>query len=278
MIDLTAIILTYNEERNISECIKSLKSISKRIIVVDSFSTDKTVEIAKKMGAEIVFKEYVNISDKLNFGLTETNIETKWIIRLDADERITADGAKEIIKLCNDNDLTDINGIILRFEVKFMGKRMRYGGIYPFKKLALFKKKYYALEMREQDEHIYLKTGRTVTMKNDLLHENFQSVHEWVNKHNNYASGEVKDYINRLKSGKSLHLNSTSRFKRFMKYKVYYKLPLGFRPFLYFIYRYFFKLGFLDGKVGFIYAFLQAYWYRFLVDVKIYESKMEVIK
>ena len=138
MIDLTTIILPYNEELNITDCINSIKSISSRIIVVDSYSTDRTVEIAKKMGAEIFYKEYISISDKLQYAFKNTNIKTKWVLRLDADERLTENSAKEVNNLCLKHHETNINGIVLRFEVNFLGRKLKHGGIYPFRKMVLF--------------------------------------------------------------------------------------------------------------------------------------------
>ena len=276
MTDLTAIILTKNEELNIANCILSIKDLAKRILVIDSFSTDKTVEIAESLGVEVHQHEFVNYSKQFLYGLNSFDIDTTWVLRIDADERLTDASRTEIEQLCEEHMKTDVNGIILRFEVTFLGKKLRHGGIYPFRKLLVFKYGIGTIEDRNMDEHIVLSQGRTVEVKYDSEHHDYKDLTYWTNKHNWYASREVLDYIQNTKthqeSGKEL--NAKAGIKRFIKFHFYYKLPMGMRAHLYYIYRYYFKLGFLDGKEGKIYAFLQAYWYRYLVDAKIYEYEL----
>lgn len=271
MADLTIIIMTYNEEKNIANCIRPVLTIAKRIIVVDSFSTDKTQEIAKKMGAEVIEKECISLSDKFFYALNSQNITTKWVMRLDADEYMTSDSANELNMVCNQNEDTDVNGVVLRFENHFLGKAMRHGGAYPFLKMVCFKPGKAEIEKRQQDEHIYVTEGKTVTLKHDTIHYDYKGLTKYINKHNWYSSREVLDYIeSKEKSQMNEKLEPRARFKRKIKYGVYYKLPIGMRSWLYYVYRYYIRMGFLDGKEGEIYAFLQAYWYRFLVDSKIY--------
>lgn len=278
MADLTTIILTYNEELNIAECIKSVESISKRIIVIDSFSTDSTVEISQKLGAEIYQHEFINQAKQFQYALNETNVKTKWVMRLDADERLTNETSAEIEEICCANINTDINGIIIRFEVNFLGKKLKHGGIYPFRKLAIFKYGLGEIEDRNMDEHVILTSGRSVELKNDSIHKDYKNLYSWIEKHNKYSTREVLDYYETKKQNSKLtQLNKKARIKRFIKFKLYYKLPLGIRSYLYYAFRYYIKLGFLDGKEGKIFAFLQAYWYRFLVDAKIYENELRKV-
>lgn len=275
MADLTTIILTFNEEKNIRECIQSVKGISKRIIVVDSFSTDKTVEIARKLGAEIISHEFVNQAQQFIYGTEVADIKTKWILRLDADERLTRLSANEIQNICNKNEDTEINGIIVRFAVNFMGKNLKHGGIYPFRKLIVYKRGKGRMEHRNMDEHIVLLKGKAVELKHDSIHKDYKDLTAWINKHNKYSSREVLDYFNSTNVNTyNEKLNGKAKLKRFIKFHLYYKLPIGTRAHLYYLYRYYFKLGFLDGKEGKIFAFLQAYWYRYLVDAKIYEADL----
>lgn len=276
MLDLTAIILTYNEEKNIEHCINSIKGIAKRIVVIDSFSTDKTVELAEQLGAEVFQHEFVNQAKQYIYGVEVADIKTKWIFRIDADERLTVESAKEIEQICNKNENTDVNGIVVRFKVNFMGKELRHGGIYPFRKLLIYKNGKAYMEDRNMDEHIVLAEGRSVELKKDSLHCDYKDLSAWIDKHNKYASREVEDYYKSLKCKEnSVKLNKSAKIKRFIKFGVYYKLPMGMRAYLYYIYRYYFKLGFLDGKEGKIFAFMQAYWYRYLIDAKIYEKEKE---
>ena len=279
MADLTTIILTYNEEKNIANAINSVKEISKRIVVVDSYSNDKTVEIAKSLGADIYQNKWVNYATQYKYAIDNSNIQTKWILRLDADERLTINSANELNQLCNENENTNINGIVIRLEVQFLGKNLKHGGIYPLKVLRVYKRNKGYIENRSMDEHIVLKEGKIIEMKNDSLHHDYKDLSTWIDKHNKYSSREVEDYFSSFKEKDNIRaLNKTARLKRFIKFNIYYKLPMGTRAHFYYIYRYYFKLGFLDGKEGKIFAFMQAYWYRFLVDAKIYEIQIKCKK
>lgn len=276
MLDLTAIILTYNEEKNISYCIESIKNVAKRIVVVDSFSTDNTITIAKAMGAEVFQHEWINYAKQYMYGEKAADIKTKWVLRLDADERLTEESAKELEQICLANDNTDVNGIIVRFKVNFMGRDLKHGGIYPLRTLRVYKRDKAYIEDRSMDEHLVLTEGRSVEMKNDCIHCDYKNIGVWIDKHNKYSAREVEDYFKSLRNeDNGVNLNRSARVKRFVKFNIYYKLPMGMRAYLYYVYRYYFKFGFLDGKEGKIFAFMQAYWYRFLVDAKIYEKTKE---
>lgn len=287
MKDLTVLILTKNEENNIKKCITSFNCVAKRFVVVDSFSDDKTRETCLKLKEELkkqditldfyehTFKTY---SDQLNWGLDNTNIVTKWTMRMDADEELTKELADEIeFKLDNISD-ENINGIILKRRMYFMGRWIKHGGRYPEYCLRIFKTGIGKCEMRRMDEHIILSSGKITTFKNDFIDKNTKDLAWWTNKHNWYSNREVLDYQERMDSSVQTNINEyvtskEAQKKRNLKNNKYYKFPKFFRAKLYFIYRYYIKLGFLDGKEGKIYHFLQAYWYRFLVDAKIYECE-----
>ena len=281
MADITAIILTKNEEVNIRKCIESIRPIVKRIIVVDSGSDDATVSIAKQLGAEVLVNELRPFlyAKQFLYGMEHGNITTKWVFRIDADEELTKESADEIEILCNENEKTDVNGIVVRFEVNFMGRAIRHGGVYPLRKLLLFKYGKGNIEDRCMDEHCVLFEGRSVEVTHDSLHHDDKGLSAWIDKHNNYSTREMQDYFNSVESalatglGKEHSLDAKAKFKRFLRWKIYYKLPAGFRAWAYYFYRYYLRLGFLDGREGKIFCFMQAYWYRFLVDAKIYESE-----
>lgn len=276
MIDLTVVILTKNEEVNLESCIKSLKDIAKRIVVVDSYSEDKTLEIAKKYGADIYQHKFENYGKQFQWALDNTDINTQWIFRFDADERLTEKSRKELVQLCEENKNTDINGIIFTLEVSFLGKKLKHGGTYPFKKLCIFKKDLAYMEERAMDEQIILKSGRCIEMKNISEHNDFKDLSYWIDKHNSYATRAAQDYFDHIENGDDYsNLDFSCKIRRMVKYKIYYKLSTRFRCWSYFMYRYWFKRGFLDGKEGFLYAFLQAYWYRILIDAKIHENKIK---
>ncbi len=266
MADITAIILTRNEEDYIEDCIRSIRHIVKRIVVVDSFSEDRTVEIASSMGAEVHQHEFVNHAKQYMYAVELAQVQTTWILRIDADERLTEESADELEQLCSENEHTDVNGIVLRFYNLFLGKPMRHGGMYPWRKLSVYKTGKGSIEDRNMDEHIILDSGITVQAKKDSVHLAFRGLTFFTNKCNWYSTREAMDYF------ECRDVRNAS-LKTRLKMNVYYKLPLGFRSWAYYVYRYYFRLGFLDGKEGKIFAFLHAYWYRFLVDAKIYEHE-----
>lgn len=268
MADLTAIILTRNEEEYIAECIESIKPVTKRIVVVDSFSDDKTVSIAQEVGAEVHQHEFYNYAKQYMYAVEVADVKTTWILRIDADERLTEESAAELEKLCNENENTDVSGIVLRFYNMFLGKPMMHGGMYPWRKLSVYKAGIGNIEDRNMDEHIILKSGTTIEAKKDSKHLAFRGLTFFTNKHNWYSTREAMDYFEQKNVS-----TENADFKTRLKMNVYYKLPLGFRSWLYYAYRYYIRLGFLDGKEGQIFAFLHAYWYRFLVDAKIYEHE-----
>lgn len=268
--DITAIILTKNEEVNIVDCINSITTAVKRIVVVDSFSTDQTVELAKKNGAEVYQHRFETYAKQYKYAVEKARINTTWTLRIDADERLTIESASELEQLCNKNMTTDVSGIVLRFKKNFLGKDLYHGGVYPWKKMNCYKTSYGTIENRLMDEHIILSKGSIVEMKTDCLHFDFKNLEYFINKHNWYSSRETVDFFeNEKKRG----CRNEMDLKSWIKMNFYYKLPIGIRAHLYYIYRYYFRLAFLDGKEGKIYAFLQAYWYRYLVDAKIYECK-----
>ena len=269
MADITAIILTKNEEINIADCIDSIRNIVCRIIVIDSYSTDNTVKIASEMGAEVIQHTFQTHAKQYKYAVSHSNIMTRWILRIDADERLTKESAHELEELCKQNMESDVTGIIVRFKKNFLGKDLYHGGVYPWKKLICYKTGKGDIEDRAMDEHIVVFEGRVTELKNDSLHFDFKSLEAWTEKHNWYSSKEAADYFSIEKRADEKH-----SLKTIIKNKLYYKLPIGTRAHIYFIYRYYLKMGFLDGKEGKIYAFLQAYWSRYLVDAKIYETKM----
>lgn len=269
--DITAIILTRNEEINIGDCINSINSVVKKIVVIDSFSDDSTVDIARSLGAEVYQHPFENYAHQYMYGVKVANANTLWTLRIDADERLTKESANELLEICEKNTYTNVNGIVFRFRKNFLGKDLYHGGVYPWKKLCCYKTEIGHIEDRSMDEHIILDYGDIVQMKNDCLHFDFKNLEYFIDKHNWYSSRETVDYFQNLQ--KLEEDNQKLDKKTRLKMNVYYKLPIGTRAHFYYLYRYYIKMGFLDGKEGKIYAFLQAYWYRYLVDAKIYECE-----
>lgn len=267
MIDCTGIILTFNEEANIEKCIHSIDDFCSRIIVVDSFSTDATVQIAKQLGCEVIQHEFINQAQQFDYAIHASNISTIWILRLDADERLSKPAKEEIINAISE---PGVSGIIVPFEVTFLGRKLKHGGVYPFRKLIFYKSGVGYVEQKNMDEHIVLKSGKAKTIKSISFHEDYKDFKSWLSKHVNYVFREVDDAIEILENKDNLKSNRKRRF--------YYKLPSFFRAKCYFIYRYYFRLGFLDGKPGRYFALLQAYFYRVAIDAALYERKIQARK
>lgn len=277
MNNITAIILTKNEEVNISRCINSIKGLADRICVVDSGSTDNTIQIAESLGAEIFHHEpFEHYAAQFNWALDNVGVKTTWVYRIDADEVVTPELGAEIIDMCQKHLDDDVNGMVMKFKIAFMGRFLKHGGMYPFYNLTIFKYGKGRYENRAMGEHVILFDGRTIDLKNDCLHYDFKSLDAWINKHNWYATREVNDYIAVRTVGQvdSSELYHEAQKASKLRDKLYYRLPKFLRAKLYFIYRFYFKLGFLDGKAGYVHAFLQAYWFRFLVDAKIMENEI----
>lgn len=277
MTDITAIILTKNEEVNIARCIKSLNGVVDRICVVDSGSTDRTLEIAKKFGAEIFHHEPFNhYASQFNWALDNVGVKTTWVYRIDADEMVTPELGAEIVDACEKHHDDDINGFVMKFLIVFMGTYLRHGGMYPFYNLTIFKFGKGRYENRAMGEHVILNEGKTIELSNNCIHYDFKSLDAWIIKHNWYATREVSDYYSTRSIGQTNpdNLYNEARKSSKLRDKIYYKMPKFLRAKLYFWYRYYLKLGFLDGKAGYVHAFLQAYWFRFLVDAKILEREI----
>jgi uncharacterized protein (DUF362 family) len=276
-VPLSVIILTYNEEQNIRNCLESVKDLSDQIFIVDSYSTDKTLEIAREYTNNIYQNPFIDQARQFNWALDNLPIKTEWIMRLDADERLTPELHNEIVRKIPDMPEV-VTGLYMKRQVYFMGRWMKHGGYYPIWLLRIFRKGKAICEQKNMDEHIVVLEGKTENLANDIIDENHKGLSFWVDKHNKFASREMMEI---MKSGKEEKgqtikpnlLGHAVQRKRWLKKNLYLKLPLLLRSFFYYIYRYFFKLGFLDGKEGLIFHFLQGFWYRFLVDAKIYEMK-----
>ncbi len=281
-LSISVIILTHNEELHIKRCILSAKKYAENIHIIDSYSSDETVTIAKSLNVDVLQNKFENYSKQFNWALENIKSNSDWILRLDADEYLEEDlvlEMKEKLPKLNEN----INGINFKRKHIFMNKWIRYGGRYPLTLLRLWKRKYGKIEDRWMDEHIILQKGEIVTFRNNFCDHNLKNLNFFINKHNWYASREALDIIlvELKKENKRNELleNKTSfnaLFKRIIKEKIYNRLPIGIRSLVYFLYRYIFLLGFLDGREGLIYHFLQGFWYRFLVDCKVYEYRNEI--
>ena len=280
MLDLSVIILTYNEELHIRRCLENVLPFAKKVFVVDCFSTDKTKEIALRLGAEVVEHAWPgNQAEQFNWALDNLPISTEWVLRLDADEYLLPELVEELREKLPTLP-EDVTGIIFNRRHIFMGKWMRRG-IYPVKLLRVFRHGKGMCEQRLMDEHIQLTEGRAVEFEHDFCDHNLNNLSWFCHKHVNYAIREAVDLLDieldltgAAESDNGKEISPQALAKRMKKHQ-YARQPLFWRSFAYFCYRYFLKGACLDGKVGFIWTFLQGWWYRTLVDAKVFEIKRQ---
>ncbi len=272
---LTAIILTFNEGKHLPRCLDSVAQVADRVVVADSYSTDNTVELAEARGAKVIQNEWVNHAVQFNWALAQLPDDTEWVMRIDADEYLTPQLIDEIragLPKLNDS----VDGVYVNRRMTFLQQPIRHGGVFPIQVLRLFRYGRGRCENRWMDEHIIV-SGGTVVFEGELIDDNLNSLTWWTDKHNRYASREAVDLLNleyrfmEMESVGDQKGRSQAGTKRWIKENIYRHLPLGFRAFAYFFYRYFLRLGFLDGKIGAAFHFLQGFWYRYLVDIKVAE-------
>ena len=278
MIDATAIIMTKNEEQNIIDCLQSMNNFARRCVVIDCGSTDDTVKLAKENGADVYFHEFEYYAKQFNWGIDNCDIDTEWIIRLDADERFPQELCNEIETIIKENKENDVNGITIEADFFFLGRCMKHG-MRKKRKMMMFKRSVGRIEDRRRDAHSVISEGISISTKNRFLHYDFKNLDTYVKRYNWYATREMQDYVD-YTHGSSAEINTDKAIQRQRKKKFgfYYKMPKYFRAWAWFIYNYIFRLGFLDGKEGLVFYFLECYWYRLLVDAKIFEYEKCGIK
>jgi glycosyltransferase involved in cell wall biosynthesis len=278
---LAVIILTHNEERHISRALVSVAGIASEVFVVDSFSSDRTAELARAQGATVLQNKFINYAKQFQWALDNAPVTALWIMRLDADEVIEADLAARIR-----NELPrlpdEVAGINLKRKHIFLGRWIRHGGRYPLVLLRIWRRGHGRIEDRWMDEHMILWGGRTVTFEGGFADHNLNDLTFFTDKHNKYATREAIDVINerrRLFHRDDLATEEGSRqaaIKRRIKEKLYNRVPYQISAPAYFLFRLIFQLGFLDGKEGLVYHGLQGLWYRFLVGAKVEELKAAI--
>lgn len=273
---LTVLVLTFNEELHLARCLQSVMPLTSDIVVVDCFSQDQTIAIARQNGAKVLERAWENNhSTQVNWALTQLPTDTEWVMRVDADEYLTPELVAQIKELLPTLAL-DVEGVTCIRQMVFQGKLIEHGGVGANRVMRIFRYGKGQSEARWMDEHIKI-DGRSVNLSGVLIDDNLRSLSWWIDKHNNYSSREAVDLLN-LKYGfsgtnsvASLKSSTSIGTKRWIKENIYAKLPGGLRAWTYYVWRYIFMLGFLDGAKGAQFHFLQALWYRSLVDAKVAE-------
>ena len=260
--NITALIITKNEEIHIERCINNIKKLVSDVLIIDSFSNDNTIEIAKKLNIKFIQNKFINHAKQFNFGLSQLSKDTDWVLKIDADEILTSSLIAEIKNKLPQLD-KNINGIYIKRHLVFQDTLIKYGRLSPVRLLRLFRFQKGKCDNRWVDEKIKVE-GKTVQFKEYIIDQNLKSLSEWIRKHDRYSSAEALNYL--LIKYNSLFNNIEQSQLNFETLSVvslksrnlYAKLPLIIRAFIIFSYRYFFCLGFLHGKAGLIYFFLQS--------------------
>ena len=271
---LAVIILTKNEEMHLDRAIASLESLTADIFVVDSGSTDRTLEIAAKHGATVLMNRWVNYATQFNWALDRISPKYSWVMRLDADEVVNRSLVEEI-RHALDRDAPGVSAYSCGRRIAFLGQPIRWGGVFPISVVRLFRSSRGRCEDRWMDEHIVV-DGPVHSLRGEILDWNLKPLTWWIDKHNHYASREAIDILAASKGFIQIESvggqgQGQAGRKRWLKENVFNRMPLGLRAWVFFAYRYVIRLGFLDGPRGARFHFLQALWYRYLVDAKVAE-------
>jgi glycosyltransferase involved in cell wall biosynthesis len=271
---LTVITLTYNEEANIAQALDSVIGWADEIHIVDSLSTDRTLDIARRYGCHIAQNRFENYAKQRNYALEHLPIRSEWVFFLDADEWLPDVLKQEISALIA--SCPRENGFYVKWRLIWMGRWIRRG-YYPSWILRLFRHGKGRCEDRAVNEHLIV-DGATGRLLNDFIHEDRKGVTDWIAKHNRYATAESQELFNTRSAPDYREIDARlfgtqAQRKRWLRYEIWNRLPPLIRPFFYFFYRYILAGGFLDGREAFAYHFLQGLWFPMLVDIKYLELK-----
>ena len=271
---LSVIVLTFNAEATLDATLASVRQVSDDIHVVDSGSTDGTLAIAGKHGAHIVSHPFENYGKQRNWAIDTLSLKHGWQLHLDADERLSPELSARINALRNAFPV-DIDGYFLPRLTHFLGHPIRHGGMYPIWHMRLFRNGKGRCEDRRYDQH-FIVEGATARIDAPMIDDVRMGLSEWTARHNRWSDAEVVELLDPSAEGViagKLGGNPIEQ-KRALR-GGYNAAPLFLRAFGLFIYRYVLRLGFLDGMPGLIFFVLQTFWFRFLVDSKIYERGLK---
>jgi len=270
--NLTVIILTFNEDKNIRAVLKSVKDVTPNVFVVDSYSTDKTIKILKELEITYIQHPFENYSIQRNWAHANNPFKTEWILNLDADEPITPELA-EWISTKFEKEKEQADGFMFSRKTIFMGKWIKHGDQYPNYHLRLFKSKLGKCEDKAYDQH-FVVDGTVKQIPNaDIINTVAANLDDFILAHNRWATKEAIEILTTRETGDvqaKLTGNSIEK-KRWLKQNIFEKAPQFSRSFMYFIYRYIIRFGFLDGKQGLVFFVLQSFWFRFIIDAKVFE-------
>lgn len=273
------VILTYNEEIHLARLLKSVAGLNAPIYILDSGSTDQTIQIAKQYNATVLYNAFVNHPKQWDFALRNFDIKTPWIIGLDADQQLSPSLYAQLQNF-NQQDYNNVNGIYFNRKNYFQGTWIKHGGYFPFYMLKMFRTGIGYSDLNENMDHRFIVPGKTIIWKKAyLIEENLKEndLSFWIEKHKRYSTLVAEEefqrlYHNRIQTIKPNLLGNPDERRAWFK-RLWWNLPLGLRPYLYFSYRILVKRGILDGKTGIKFHYYHALWFRKLVDKKLTELK-----
>lgn len=271
------IILTYNEELHLDRLLQSITELDAQIFILDSGSTDRTIEIGQQYGAVFLEHTFENHPRQWDYALQNFPVQTSWVICLDADQEVTPELKNRLINF-NDQDHAGVNGIYFNRKNFFKGRWIKHGGYYPFYLLKMFRYGVGYSDINENMDHRFIVPGKLEIWKDGIIkEENLKenNIRFWIDKHNRYSDLVAQEEVERMKQLRTQTIRP--RFwgspdeRTAWRKQLWWKLPRYVRPMIYFIQRIIFQLGILDGRTGIIFHFLQGFWFRLIVDIKIDE-------
>jgi glycosyltransferase involved in cell wall biosynthesis len=273
-VPLSVIIPTRDEERNLGQTLATVVNWADQIIVFDSFSNDRTLEIARGFGAEIAQRAFDNFASHKNWALDNLPVRNQWILFLDADERLAPMLRDEIAGVVSKTAAP--NGYYISRRNYFMGQWIRHAGMHPDWQLRLIRRGKGRYEDRIVHEHMVVE-GATEYLKNPMEHHDLKGLDRWFERHNHYTRMEAIEVLNVLEGNGSRRIRPTLKSRgpertRVIKEFAYRYLP--FRAFFVFIWMYFIRAGFLDGRIGARYCILRAF-VDYQISLKLIEMRSE---
>jgi glycosyltransferase involved in cell wall biosynthesis len=268
MPSITTIIPTKDEALHIERCVESVRALG-RVVVVDACSEDETAELAERAGAEVFVQPWLGHAAQKNWALDNVRITTDWVLLLDADERLLHNAADLVVRALEE---PDVAGYYLPRRNIFLGRELKHAWWYPDFQLRLFRAGRARYEEREVHEHMVV-DGPARELWADITHENLKGIGAFIERHNRYSELEAREIVAPSGAARRGSLRgSWADRRRWLKERVWLRLP-G-RPIVRFLWLYFVKRGFLDGRAGLLYCALIAC-YDVMIDAKVYEKRLE---
>ncbi len=267
----SVVILSFNSAKSIQATIERAVTLSNDVVVVDSFSSDATATIAEALGAKVITHAFVSYGEQRNWAIESLPLCHQWQLHLDADEWMSDSLIQTILDLPDD---PQCSGFLIPRYLRFLGRTLKHGGMSPTWHLRLFRSGAARCETRKYDQHFHLKEGKPHRLAGFLVDDIRMPLSEWTVRHNRWSDAEVEEQTRQDHATpiRPKVFGNPIEQKRYWR-SIYGGLPLFVRPAALFFYRYILRLGVLDGKEGLVFWVLQTFWFRFLIDAKLFELR-----